>query len=141
MRHRVVGKKLGRDCAHRRALLRNLSDSLLLHGGVTTTLAKAKYVQPYVERLITMAKKDASFVSINRSRSKLFTDAAARNLFEDIAPRFSKRAGGYTRIVKLGNRLGDGAAMARLEFVVSKKPLKKVAQAASKPKESSSDAS
>lgn len=117
MRHRVSGKKFGRDAAHRRALLRNLSDSLILHESVNTTLAKARYVRPYVERLVTKAKRGVGYANINRVSSDLTTKKAARKLFEEIAPRFKDRAGGYTRIVKIGNRDGDSAPMARIEFV------------------------
>jgi large subunit ribosomal protein L17 len=117
MRHRVVGKRLGRNCAHRKALLRNLSDALIMHGSIETTLAKAKYLRPYVERLVTKAKSDSSFSSVRQVNRKLVTKAASKKLFSEIAPRFVKRSGGYTRVVKLGNRVGDNAPMARLEFV------------------------
>ncbi len=117
MRHRVVTKTLGRDSAHRKALLRNLSDSLVMHESVTTTLAKAKYVRPYIEKLISKAKKGSDFVTVKYVRNRLVTEKAARKLFEKVAPLFAKRPGGYTRIVKTGTRDGDNSLMARIEFV------------------------
>src|SRR3989304_2677821 len=129
MRHRVSGKKLGRDTAHRKALLRSLSISLTEHGAITTTLAKAKYVKPFFEKLITRARaKDE--LAVRELRRHLANEGAVRKLIDEIAPKFSKRPGGYTRIVKLSNRDGDNAAMARLELVQVKEPKKKVEKVA-----------
>ena len=120
MRHRVYGRTLGRDKDHRRALLRNLSRALILEGSIKTTLAKAKFVRPYVEKLVTKAKKSNPH-SLRLVRSKLPDEKAIRVLFEEIAPKFLSRAGGYTRIVKLGFRQGDNAPLARIEWVEGKK--------------------
>lgn len=121
MRHRVSKKKLNRDTDHRISLMRNLSRSLILNGSIETTLAKAKYVQPYVEKLITKAKAGNSFTNINLIRSRLRSNQAVRILFDELAKRFDKRNGGYTKITKLGFRDGDKAPMAKIEFVVSSK--------------------
>lgn len=131
MRHRVVGRKLGTDREHRISMLRNLSDSLILHGQIVTTLAKAKYLRPYVEKLITKAKSDKSFTSIKRVGTKLSTSTATRKLFEEVAPLFEQRPGGYTRIVRVGYRDGDKAEMARIELLDFEKTQKK--QSAKKP--------
>ena len=116
MRHQKHGVKLGRDTKARKALARNLANSLFEKGQVTTTLAKAKFAKPYVEKLITQAKKK----SLARSRilaSKL-QDQAFTNLTKKIGPYFSLRPGGYTRIVKFGlRRRGDAAPVARLELL------------------------
>lgn len=124
MRHRVGKKHLNRDTDHRKALLRNLSKSLITFGSVETTLAKAKFVQPYVEKLVTKAKRGPDFTNINRVNAKLRSHEALKILFEDIAMRFSERNGGYTRVVKLGFRKGDRAPMARIEWVESPKKTK-----------------
>ena len=115
MKHNVAGRKLSRDNNARQALLNNLTDSLIIHGQVKTTLAKAKFVRSYVEKIITKAK--ANKLGNNRViASKISKNAFAR-LFEEIAPGYTKRDGGYTRIVKLPSRLGDNAPQARLELV------------------------
>lgn len=116
MRHRVSGKTLGRSKDHRKALLRNLSDALVLKGSIKTTVAKAKFVRPYVEKLVTRAKsKDIN--TVKYAKTRLFTNEAVRKLVDEIAPQYSTRPGGYTRIVKLGFRDGDNAEMARIEWV------------------------
>jgi large subunit ribosomal protein L17 len=120
MRHRVVGKKLGRDTSHRKALLKNLSGSLIVSESITTTLAKAKYLRPYVEKLITSAKKSTSFSSKRLIMGDLNDTEASRKLFSDLAVRFSERPGGYTRITKLPRRGGDNALMAKIELVDAK---------------------
>jgi len=127
MRHRVKGKKLNRDASHRKALAKNLSTSLIIHKSLETTLAKAKFVRPYVERLVTKAKNDQSFTAIKYLRNKLTTESAVKTLLIEIAPTFKKRPGGYTRIIKLPERDGDKAKMARIEFIIEKpaKPVKK----------------
>ena len=116
MKHRVVGRKLGRTSAHRLALLRNLSTSLFDKERITTTLMKAKELRPYAEKLITKAKKGG----LHRYRDTLATmrdEDMCNKLFHDIAPRYAERNGGYTRILKLGPRQGDNAPMARIELV------------------------
>ena len=127
MRHRVQGKKLNRDPAHRKALMKNLSTSLITHKSIETTLAKAKFVRPYVEKLVTKAKNDQSFTTVKCLKNKLTTKTAVRSLIDDIAPLYKKRNGGYTRIIKLPERDGDNAKMARIEFIIEKpqKPTRK----------------
>ncbi len=116
MRHRKRVKKLGRDKEHRLALLRNQAISLLKHGRIKTTLVKAKATRSFVEKLITIGKED----NFNRRRlvRKYLVDRKMTNyLFDEIAPLFKDRSGGYTRIYRLGFRKGDGAEMAILELV------------------------
>jgi large subunit ribosomal protein L17 len=116
MRHHKTGRKLGRDSAHRKALYANLCGALIEHGRIKTTEAKAKEVRPIVEQLITLGKRGdlhAHRQAVAFLRSKL----AAYILFDEVAPRFADRPGGYTRVVKLGPRQGDAAPMAYLELV------------------------
>jgi large subunit ribosomal protein L17 len=117
MIHNVKEKKLGRDAAHRKALLRNLSDSLIINKNVQTTLAKAKYLRPYIEKLITKAKKGNDFNNFKYVTKKLSTNKAARLLLSEVAPKYIDRKGGYIRITKLPERDGDKAKMARVELV------------------------
>ncbi|MBD3366109.1 50S ribosomal protein L17 [candidate division WWE3 bacterium] len=117
MRHRVKGKKLGRDASHRKALCRNLASSLIEHGEVVTTLAKAKYIRPYVEKLVTKANKKDTMNARRFLRTKLVNDAVVETLINEVAPKFKDRAGGYTRIVRVGNRSGDNSMLARISFV------------------------
>lgn len=116
MRHRNHGRKLGRTTSHRLALFRNQLQSLIEHGRVRTTLAKAKELRPLAERMVTKGKKgtvhDRRLVRRWVPRRDL-----VKKLFDDIAPRFQERPGGYCRILKLGPRKGDGAEMAVLEWV------------------------
>ncbi|MBA7493440.1 50S ribosomal protein L17 [subsurface metagenome] len=135
MRHRVSGKKLRRNTAHRRALLRNLVTSLLERERVRTTLAKAKATRPLTEKMITLAKKDTLHTRRLALRF-IFKKDIVKKLFEEIGPRFSERPGGYTRIVKIGPRAGDGAEMAMIELVGSefKKKKKKKEKAKAKAK-------
>ncbi len=116
MRHRVHGRKLGRTTAHRTALFRNQLASLVEHERIETTLHKAKELRPMAEKLITQGKRN-SLHARRRVGRWLSKRAHVRKLFEEIAPRFAERPGGYLRIVKLGPRLGDGAEMAVLELV------------------------
>lgn len=125
MRHRVKGKKLGRSPAHRKALLRNMSDSLVIHEKIETTLAKAKYLRPYFEKLLTKAKnvsdsddKIAKYNVIKYLRGQLTTKTAIKKLMDEVAPRFKNVKGGYTRIVRTGERKGDNADMARIELTI-----------------------
>lgn len=124
MKHRVKGKKLNRSLGHRRALYKNLAVSLIEHGQIKTTLGKAKAVRPFMERLITHAKK-GDLAARRRLLQKLSSNrAVVKKLVEEIAPQVAKRNGGYTRIIKLGLRVGDQAEMARLEFVgIDVKPI------------------
>ncbi|MBT6401621.1 50S ribosomal protein L17 [candidate division WWE3 bacterium] len=134
MRHNVSGKKLSRDMAHRKALLRNLSTSLVEYGSVETTLTKAKYVRPFVEKLVTKAKKGDQ-IAIRAVRKGLTREDMIRKLIEEIAPQFATRPGGYTRIKKLGRRAGDNAPMARIEWVLEKKRSAKRTKKEDKPLE------
>ncbi len=116
MRHRVSGRKLGRTTAHRRALFRNQLASLIEHERIRTTLHKAKELRPLAERMVTQGKRGS--VHARRRVGRWVRDRdLVKKLFDEIAPRFAERPGGYTRIVKLGPRLGDAAEMAILEFV------------------------
>ena len=118
MRHRRKGRKLGRDASHRKALYANMCGALFEHGRIRTTEAKAKELRPIAEKLITLARKDPMNVAAQRQavaflRSKDFV----HSLFHTVAPRFTERPGGYTRIIKLGPRMGDAAPMAYIELV------------------------
>ncbi|MBI5734063.1 MAG: 50S ribosomal protein L17 [Candidatus Kerfeldbacteria bacterium] len=116
MRHRKVGKTLDRKAAPRLALIKALANSLILYESIKTTEAKAKVTRTYVERLVTLAKKP-TLANRRLALKRLPTVGAVRKLFEVIAPRYDKRPGGYTRIVKLSRRAGDQAAMAQISFV------------------------
>lgn len=132
MRHRKAGYKLGRNPAHRRATLRNLVTNVIERERVQTTLTRAKAARPLVERMITLGKRD-SLHARRQAGAFLMTPDATRKLFATIAPRFAQRNGGYTRIVRTGFRVGDGAEVAILELLGSelqkkeKKPKKKEA--------------
>ena len=119
MRHRNSGSKLGRQPAHRRATLRNLVTNVIEHERIQTTVTRAKAARPLVERMITLGKRD-TLATRRRAAAFLMTPAATQKLFADIAPRFSDRAGGYTRIIQVGFRVGDGANLAILELLGSK---------------------
>ena len=116
MRHRLGLRKLNRTSAHRLSMLRNMSVSLLRHEAIKTTLPKAKELRRVVERLITLAKTD-SVANRRLAFSKLRDREIVTKLFNDIAPRNAKRPGGYTRILKMGFRVGDNAPMAYMELV------------------------
>ena len=126
MRHLNSGSKLGRQPAHRRATLRNLVTNVIERERITTTLRRAKEARPLVEQMITLGKRD-SLHTRRQAAAFLMTPAATKKLFQDIAPRFADRAGGYTRIIHAGFRIGDGADLAILELLGSKlkKRLKK----------------
>lgn len=117
MRHRVGGKRLGRDINHRQALLKSLSTALILNKKIETTLAKAKFVKSYVEKLITKANNPKNYSLVKYLTAKLNNNLATKKLLAEVAPVFGSRKGGYTRIVKLPQRSGDNAAMARIELV------------------------
>lgn len=116
MRHQKKGKKFGRESAQRKALLRSLAESLILHGSIETTKAKAKELKTVIEPLVTKAKKGRE---IDREiiMQTLYTGRAVNMLIKEIAPRYTERKGGYTRITKLGFRGNDSAETARIEFV------------------------
>jgi large subunit ribosomal protein L17 len=116
VRHQRAGKKLGRAPAHRRALYANLACSLIEHGRIRTTEAKAKAVKPFAEQMITLGKR-GDLSARRQAIAQLRSQDAMRKLFDDIAPRFAERPGGYSRIVKLGQRQGDAADMVYLELV------------------------
>jgi large subunit ribosomal protein L17 len=118
VRHRRTGRKFGRDASHRKALFSNLAGSLFEHGRIRTTEAKAKELRPIAERLITLARKDPGDVAAQRQAvAYLRNKDAVHRLFHEVAPRFTERPGGYTRIIKLGPRPGDAAPMAYIELV------------------------
>ncbi len=118
MRHRRKGRKLGRDASHRKALFSNMAGSLFEHGRIKTTEAKAKELRPIAEKLITLARKDPGDVAAQRQAvAYLRSKDSVHRLFHEVAPRFTERPGGYTRIVKLGPRQGDAAPMAYIELV------------------------
>jgi large subunit ribosomal protein L17 len=116
MRHHSNIRKFGRKTDGRRALLRSLAEGLITSGRITTTEAKAKELRPYVEKLITKARKQ-TLTARREVISTLGTEARAAKLFSDIAPRYADRAGGYTRIIKLPRRASDASPMAVIEFV------------------------
>jgi large subunit ribosomal protein L17 len=116
MRHRNSGRKLQRTSSHRAALFRNMSAALIKHEQITTTLAKAKELRPYVEKLITLAKK-GGLSNRRLAHARLLDDTQLVKLFDTLAPRYAERAGGYTRVVKAGIRASDAAPMAIIELV------------------------
>jgi large subunit ribosomal protein L17 len=116
MRHQRTGKKLGRDSAHRKALYSNLAGALIQHGRIETTEAKAKAVKPFAEKMITLGKR-GDLAARRQALAALRSNDVVHELFADVAPRFQEREGGYTRIIKLGQRQGDAADMVYLELV------------------------
>jgi large subunit ribosomal protein L17 len=122
MRHRNAGFKLGRNTSHRRALLRNLTTSVLIEDRVETTVAKAKAVRPLVEKMITLGKK-GDLHARRQALSFLMTDQSVERLFEIVAPRYKDRQGGYLRIVRTGFRKGDGGEKAFIELLGAEKQL------------------
>ena len=122
MRHRVAGRRLGRSSGHRRALRRNLITELFRHERIKTTEAKAKAIRSDAEKLITLAKRglqdDSYSLHARRQAVAALNDSAiAKKLFDELAPRYEEREGGYTRLYKLGRRQGDGAPLVVLELV------------------------
>ena len=118
MRHRRKGRKLGRDASHRKAMFSNMAGQLFEHGRIRTTEAKAKELRPIAEKPITLARKDPMDVAAQRQAvAFLRSKDSVHNLFHTVGPRFTERPGGYTRIIKLGPRLGDAAPMAYIELV------------------------
>ena len=116
MRHRVGHRKLQRTSSHRTALFRNMAAALIKHEQITTTTAKAKELRPYVEKLITLAKK-GGLSNRRLAHGRLLDDAQLVKLFDVIAPRYASRDGGYCRIIKNGIRMSDAAAISIIEFV------------------------
>ena len=116
MRHARTGKKLGRDSAHRKALYANLACSLIEHGRIKTTQAKAKAVKPYVEKMITLGRR-GDLHARRQALADLRVQDIVHKLFADVGPRMADRPGGYTRIIKIGHRPGDAAEMVYLELV------------------------
>ncbi|WP_066583935.1 50S ribosomal protein L17 [Sphingomonas pruni] len=116
MRHKVGGRKLQRTSAHRLALFRNMAAALIKHEQITTTTAKAKELRPYVEKLVTLAKK-GGLSNRRLAHARLLDDAQLVKLFDVIGPRYASRAGGYTRVIKAGVRASDASPMAIIEFV------------------------
>ena len=131
MRHLVSGSKLGKQPAHRRAVLRNLVTNVIERERITTTIARARAARPLVEKMITLGKRDTLHAR-RQAAAFLQTTDATKKLFAVIAPRFSDRPGGYTRIVRVGWRIGDGAELAILELIGSE--LKKKDKKAKKEK-------
>jgi large subunit ribosomal protein L17 len=125
MRHRKSGRKLGRNSSHRRAMFRNMATSLINEGKIQTTVAKAKELRPIIEKLITLAKNNIEgkvepIVRVNAIRQAgkfIRSREALHTLFSEIGERYVDRAGGYTRIIRVGHRLGDNAELAIIEFI------------------------
>lgn len=116
MRHKIAHRKLGRTTEHRMAMLRNMSASLIKHEQILTTLPKAKELRPYVEKLVTLAKR-GGLSNRRLAHARLQDDAQLAKLFDVLAPRYADRPGGYVRVLKAGFRASDQAAMAVVEFV------------------------
>lgn len=116
MRHLKQGRKLGRTSAHRKALLRNLATALMEHERIITTEAKAKELRRVADKLVTLGKR-GDLHARRQALQVIRSNAVVRKLFDEVAPRFSERHGGYTRVLRLGYRPGDAAAMAVIELV------------------------
>ena len=116
MRHRAKNRQLSRTSSHRRALLANLATSLFRHDRIETTEAKAKELRPYAERLITLARR-GDLHARRQVERRIKDREVSHRLFAELGKRFAARPGGYTRIVKLGHRVGDGADVARIELL------------------------
>ena len=116
MRHGNAHRKLSRKPEHRKAMFANMAAALIKHEQITTTLAKAKELRPYVEKLVTLAKK-GGLSNRRLAQSRLMDETQLAKLFDVIAPRYAERSGGYTRVVKAGIRMSDAASIAIIEFV------------------------
>ena len=116
MRHKYGGRKLQRTSSHRKALFRNMAAALIKHEQITTTTAKARELRPYVEKLITLAKR-GGLSNRRLAHARLLDDGQLKKLFDVLAPRYADRAGGYTRIIKAGIRASDAAPIAVIELV------------------------
>lgn len=116
MRHKIGGRKLQRKTGHRNAMFRNMAAALIKHEQIVTTVAKAKELRPYVEKLVTLAKR-GGLSNRRLAHARLLDETQLKKLFEVLAERYSDRDGGYTRIIKAGIRASDAAPMAVIEFV------------------------
>ena len=116
MKHNIKNKKLNKTSSHRKAMFMNMSNSLIKHEQITTTLAKAKEIRRFVEKIITLGKK-GDLLSRRKTISILQDQKMSKKVFDVLAERYKDRSGGYTRIIKLGNRFGDNAPTAVIEFV------------------------
>ena len=116
MKHNIKNKKLNKTSSHRKAMFMNMSNALIKHEQITTTLAKAKELRRFVEKIVTLGKK-GDLLSRRKAVSILQDQKMSKKVFDVFAERYKARAGGYTRIIKLGNRFGDNAPMAVIEFV------------------------
>jgi len=116
MRHRAKGRQLSRTSSHKKATLNNMATSLFRYGGIQTTEAKAKELRPFAERLITLARR-GDLHARRQVERRLKDKAVTTKLFAEIGKRFAARPGGYTRIIKIGHRVGDGADVARIELL------------------------
>ena len=116
MKHNIKNKKLNKTSSHRKAMFMNMSNALIKHEQITTTLAKAKELRRFVEKIVTLGKK-GDLISRRKAMSILQDQKMSKKVFEVFADRYKTRAGGYTRIIKLGNRYGDNAPIAVIEFI------------------------
>ena len=116
MKHNIKNKKLNKTSSHRKAMFMNMSNALIKHEQITTTLAKAKELKRFVEKIVTLGKK-GDLISRRKTISTLQDNKMTRKVFDILAHRYKDRSGGYTRIIKLGNRFGDNAPTAVIEFV------------------------
>ena len=116
MKHNIKNKKLNKTSSHRKAMFKNMSNALIKHEQITTTLAKAKELRRFVEKIVTLGKKGDLF-SRRKAVSILQDQKMSKKVFDVFAERYKARAGGYTRVIKLGNRYGDNAPTAVIEFI------------------------
>ena len=116
MRHRQTGRKLNRTSSHRKSLFKNMSQALIKHEQIVTTLPKAKELRPFIEKVVTLGKK-GDLSARRKTMSILQDEKMTKKIFDTLANRYSDRSGGYTRIIKLGNRFGDNAPTAVIEFI------------------------
>tara|TARA_B100001057_G_C22345210_1_gene754844 strand:- start:83 stop:520 length:438 start_codon:yes stop_codon:yes gene_type:complete len=116
MKHNIKNKKLNKTSSHRKAMFMNMSNALIKHEQITTTLAKAKELRRFVEKIVTLGKK-GDLLSRRKTISTLQDNQMTKKVFDILADRYKNRSGGYTRIIKLGNRFGDNAPTAVIEFV------------------------
>ena len=116
MKHNIRNKKLNKTTSHRKAMFMNMSNALIKHEQITTTLAKAKELRRFVEKIVTLGKK-GDLISRRKTISTLQDNKMTKKVFDILADRYKNRSGGYTRIIKLGNRFGDNAPIAVIEFV------------------------
>ena len=116
MKHNIKNKKLNKNSSHRKAMFMNMSNALIKHEQITTTLAKAKELRRFVDKIVTLGKK-GDLISRRKAISTLKDNKMTQKVFDILADRYKNRSGGYTRIIKLGNRFGDNAPTAVIEFV------------------------